>query len=143
MNIQVDPTSSNLTSAMLNSKIRPHAVVGYGVFLPSPLNYVTRSPGYDELTLRFLGSVQTDATTHIVSSCWFDRCWMVLAVVHKRMPQLPTMLGCAVYYGKVYDPQDFVNLQNSAAILFSRRSYPMPVRGPKNVERAVQTDQLC
>ena len=47
MNIQVDPTSSNLASAMLNSKIRPRAVVGYGVklFHPSPSNYVTRSPG--------------------------------------------------------------------------------------------------
>ena len=47
MNIQVDPTSSNLASSMLNSKIRTHAVVGYGVkiFRPSPLNYVTRSPG--------------------------------------------------------------------------------------------------
>ena len=44
MNIQVGPTSSNLASAMLNSKIRPRAVVGYGVknFHPSPLNYVTR-----------------------------------------------------------------------------------------------------
>ena len=47
MNIQVDPTSSNLASAMLNSKIRPCAVVGYGIkiFHPSPPNYVTRSPG--------------------------------------------------------------------------------------------------
>ena len=47
MNIQVDPTNSNLASAMLNSKIRPRAVVGYGVkiFHPSPPNYVTRSPG--------------------------------------------------------------------------------------------------
>ena len=47
MTIQVEPTRSNLASAMLNSKIRPHAVVGYGVkiFLPSPPNYVTRSPG--------------------------------------------------------------------------------------------------
>ena len=47
MNIQVDPTSSNLASAMLNSKIRPRAVVGYGVkiFHPSPPNYVTRSLG--------------------------------------------------------------------------------------------------
>ena len=47
MNIQVDPTSSNLASVMLNSKIRPRAVVGYGVkiFHPSPPNYVTRSPG--------------------------------------------------------------------------------------------------
>ena len=46
MNIQVDPTRSNLASAILNSKIRPRAVVGYGVkmFLPSPPNYVTRSP---------------------------------------------------------------------------------------------------
>ena len=47
MNFQVDPTSSNLASAMLNLKIRPRAVVGYGVkiFHPSPPNYVTRSPG--------------------------------------------------------------------------------------------------
>ena len=47
MNIQVDPTSSNFACAMLNSKIRPRAVVGYGVkiFHPSPPNYVTRSPG--------------------------------------------------------------------------------------------------
>ena len=47
MNIQVDPTSSNLASVMLNSKIRPRAVVGYGVNIihPSPPNYVTRSPG--------------------------------------------------------------------------------------------------
>ena len=31
MNIQVDPTNSNLASAMLNLKTRPRAVVGYGV----------------------------------------------------------------------------------------------------------------
>jgi len=50
MNIQVDPTSSNLASAMLNSKIRPRAVVGYGtkIFHPGPPNYVTRSPGQVE-----------------------------------------------------------------------------------------------
>ena len=47
MNIHVDPTSSNLASAMLNLKKRPRAVVGYGIniFHPSPPNYVTRSPG--------------------------------------------------------------------------------------------------
>ena len=49
LNIQVHPTSSNLASAsaMLNWKIRPRAVVGYGVkiFHPGPPNYVTRSPG--------------------------------------------------------------------------------------------------
>ena len=47
MNNQVDATSSNLTSAMLNSKIRPREVVGYVVkiFHPSPPNYVSRSPG--------------------------------------------------------------------------------------------------
>ena len=50
MNIQVDSTSSNLASAMLNLKIRPRAVVGYGVkiFQPSPPNYVTRSPGRND-----------------------------------------------------------------------------------------------
>jgi len=47
MNIQVDPTSSNLASAMLNSKIGPRAFVGYGAktFHASPPNHVTRSPG--------------------------------------------------------------------------------------------------
>ena len=47
MDVQVYTTTSNLASAMLNSKIRPRAVVGYGVkiFRPSPPNYVTRSPG--------------------------------------------------------------------------------------------------
>ena len=51
MNIQVDSTSSNLASAMLNSKIRPRAVVGYGVkiFHPSPPNDVTRSPGVEQM----------------------------------------------------------------------------------------------
>ena len=55
MNIQADPTSSNLASAMLNSKTRPRAVVGYGVkiFHPSRPNYVTRSPGWSCL-LAFL-----------------------------------------------------------------------------------------
>ena len=50
MNIKVDPTGSNAASAMLNSKIRPRAVVGYGIkiFHPSPPNYVTRSPGEGE-----------------------------------------------------------------------------------------------
>ena len=45
--LRIDPKSSNLASATLNSKIRPRAVVGYGVkiFHPSPPNYVTRSPG--------------------------------------------------------------------------------------------------
>ena len=53
MNIQVDATSSNLASAMLNSKIGPRAVVGYGVkiFHPSPPNYVTRSPGINAFHL--------------------------------------------------------------------------------------------
>ena len=47
MNIQVDPTRSDLASAMLNSKIRLPSVVGYGdkIFLPSPPSYVNRSPG--------------------------------------------------------------------------------------------------
>ena len=62
MNIQVDPTSSNLASAMLNSKIRPRAVVGYGVkiFHPNPPNYVTRSPGnYCAETWNFCGKGAT------------------------------------------------------------------------------------
>ena len=54
MNIEVDPTGSNRASAMLNSEIRPGAVVGYGVkiFHPIPPNYVTRSPGFDVIASR-------------------------------------------------------------------------------------------
>ena len=61
MDIQVDPTSSNLASAMLNSKIRPRAVVGYGVkiFHPSPPYYVTRSPGLESVR-KNLGERWTD-----------------------------------------------------------------------------------
>ena len=52
INIQVDSTSSNLASAMLNLKIKPRRAVGYGVkiFHPSPPNYVTRSPGLFQST---------------------------------------------------------------------------------------------
>ena len=41
MNIQVDPTRSNLASAMLNSKIRPRAVVGCGVEIFSTVLRIT------------------------------------------------------------------------------------------------------
>ena len=60
MDIQVDPTKSNLASAMLNSKIRPRAVVGYGVkiFHPSPPNYVTRSPGRSQLLIFFRNAMK-------------------------------------------------------------------------------------
>ena len=53
MSVQVDPTSSNLATAMLNSKIWPRAVVGYGVkiFHPSTPNCVTRSPGWRSLVI--------------------------------------------------------------------------------------------
>ena len=39
--------------------LRPRAVVGYGVkiFLPSPPNYVTRSPGQDEYHTLFRASI--------------------------------------------------------------------------------------
>ena len=69
MNIQVDPTSSHLAFSMLNSKIRPRAVVGYGVkiFHPGPPNYVTRSPGYrweiEDITWPLGG-------TNFIFECW-------------------------------------------------------------------------
>ena len=48
--VEVEPTRSALATAMLSSKqhLRPRAVVGYGIkiFVPRPLHYVTRSPGY-------------------------------------------------------------------------------------------------
>jgi len=48
-----------------------------------------------------LGCVQTDATTpNIVAPTMLGVVGCVLAVVCKRMQQLPTMLGPAVYRGK-------------------------------------------
>ena len=77
MNIQVDPTSSNLASAMLNSKIRLRAVVGYGVkiFHPSPPNYVTRSP--ESLVLK---------TTRSYCATQIPHCLY-------RKPTIPSTLG--------------------------------------------------
>ena len=51
----------------------------------------------------------------------------VLAVVCKRMQQLPTMLGPAVHRGRI-QPTSLCKL------------CVMSVRGPNNVGRAVQTD---
>ena len=48
-----------------------------------------------------LGCVQTDATTpNIVAPTMFGVVASVLAVVCKRMQQLPTMLGPTVHRGK-------------------------------------------
>ena len=71
MNIQVDPTSSNLASAMLNSKVKLRAVVGYGVkiFHPSPPNYVTRSPGI--MALNIEDNVNTYVVFRTVDVCLY------------------------------------------------------------------------
>ena len=76
MNMQVDPTSSNLASAMLNAKIRPRAVVGYGVknFHPSPPNYVTRSPGRYDHPLKKQEVILVDHTTSIKLLLWQEHC---------------------------------------------------------------------
>ena len=75
MNIQVDPMSSNLASAMLNLKIRPRVVVGYGVkiFHPSPPNYVTRSPGNDGIYIfsNLVSRMYSTVAKGIESSCKF------------------------------------------------------------------------
>ena len=70
-NIQVDPTSSNLASAMLNSKIRPRAVVRYSVkiFHPSPPNYVTRSPG-------------------VINIILITKLWSIIIVLRESWPQV-------------------------------------------------------
>ena len=52
-------------------------------------------------TKRVIGCVQTDATTpNIVAPTMLGVVACVLAVVCKRMQQLPTMLGPAVHRGK-------------------------------------------
>ena len=70
MNIQVDSTSSNLASAMLNWKIRPGAVVGYGVkiFHLSPPNYVTRSPGSGVMRTTALSVNKLELELEVISN---------------------------------------------------------------------------
>ena len=67
MNNQVDVTSSNLAPAMLNSKIRPREVVGYGVkiFHPSPPNYVPRSPGFADEPLMVFSIFSNQSTSSL------------------------------------------------------------------------------
>ena len=72
--------------------------------------------------------VQTDATTpNIVAPTMLGVVACVLAVVCKRMQQLPTMLGPAVHVGRIKP----ISLCKPCV---------MSVRGPNNVGRAVQTD---
>ena len=72
------------------------------------------------LVLQMLDGVgscaQTDGTApNIVGSCWFCRCWTVLAVVCKRTQQCKNVQCIAGKTRLV----TLVNLQNSASILFS------------------------
>ena len=72
--------------------------------------------------------MQTDPTTpNIVAPTMLGVVACVLAVVCKRMQQLPTMLGPAVHRGK----DKPISLCKPCV---------MSVRGPNNVGRAVQTD---
>ena len=94
MNIQVNSTSSNLASAMLNSKIRPRAVVGYGVktFHPSPPNYVTRSPGMYWLSRTPCNTFKTESLLKIVE-------WLSVITVRHTSPfffflQIIRQSGC-------------------------------------------------
>ena len=77
MNIQVDPTSSNLASAMLNSKIRPRAVVGTALKFFIPVLRIT-SPDHLVRTSREsrtnkLERFITDATNETISVRITDR----------------------------------------------------------------------
>ena len=75
-----------------------------------------------------LGCVQTDATTsNIVAPAMLGVVACVLAMVCKRMQQLPTMLGPACIVGR----RQPISLCKPCV---------MSVRGPNNVGRAVQTD---
>ena len=100
MNIQVDPTSSNLASAMLNSKIRPRTVVGYGVkiFHLSPPNYVTKSPGCDWAQKYFLCPIRVQLFlcyfrdflfehVHRQTFCSPDRHFNIYLLVQESFPR--------------------------------------------------------
>jgi len=75
-----------------------------------------------------IGCVQIDATTpNTIAPTMLGIVACVLAVVCKRMQQLPTMLGPAVHRGRIHP----ISLCKPCV---------MSVRGPNNVGRAVQTD---
>ena len=103
MNIQVDWTSSNLASAMLNSKIRPRAVVGYGVkiFHPSPPNYVTRSPGneglnFPTLTLKPQGfsrpNTEIKDLTKFKTTAKIQELFKIVGAITLLMPNFPSTI---------------------------------------------------
>jgi len=74
MNIQVDPTSSNLASAILNSKIRPRVIVGCGVetFHPGAPNCVTRSPGKEEYLISAVSLVKKPDSASAILHLGFE-----------------------------------------------------------------------
>ena len=72
--------------------------------------------------------MQTDATTpNIVAPTMLRVVTCMLAVVCKRMQQLPTMLGAALHRGKDTTHKSLLTMRNERA-------------RPKNVGRVVQTD---
>ena len=83
------------------------------------------SPTYDFKALRLRASGRNNP--NIVAPTMLGIVACMLAVVCKRMQQLPTMLGPAVHRGKDITPNFF-------------KPCVMRVRGPNNVGRVVQTD---
>ena len=78
-----------------------------------------------------LSYVQKDATTpNIVGPTMSEDVAFVLVMVYRRMQQLSTMLGTAVYRGKDTTHETFLN-----TLILSWR-----LRGSNNVGGAVQTD---
>ena len=61
-----------------------------------------------------------DTTPNIVNSCWFTRCWMVMAV--QTDATTPNKVWTWSVFRDGYDHEDVVDLQNSAVILLSTRT---------------------
>ena len=70
---------------------RPRAVVGYGVkiFLPSPPNYVTRSPGHGKNLIQFTNEVLANETQALVSISIDCEAFLVLLDFHSNGLTLP------------------------------------------------------
>ena len=82
-----------------------------------------------QVTNSCLGCVQRGATTpNIVGATMLGVVACLLAVVCKRMQQLPTSWAPAAHHGKNTTHNSLCN------------PYIMSLRGPNNVRRAVQTD---
>ena len=101
--------------------LRPRAVVGYGVkiFLPSPPNYVTRSPGFIKLFFFFGSSSfykkkKTNNGNDMHSWCAVKRCFVINYVTAVCFPFLiPFFVTAKLFFSFIFALSSVVVRMNS------------------------------